>query len=313
MTIESASYSVVINYISGRSSEVTFVVRKVSADTDEKGLNYIEFIPKGMGDAANAIGFVTEPDKILNNDPVFEIEMLKASEFVYYFKNPVPLDSIPKIRNMVAATSINAAPANGATGFAVFDSLGFSDSNKKIFFVEILIVFILLGTYLFYFHRSSGGSTILKNTAKPSQQAMPVIQAVPVDHLVPAAVNDAEKVAYIREVIKKAWIKLRHSRLDEAGLKYYEVKFLYELLDDMDKGLVFDEVIGFSDELVIRHINKMVDDGIIELAAGNDASASGLYEDINTEYSKLSDSQKEKVYPRCCELALYLRQNEKEK
>ena len=94
--------------------------------------------------------------------------------------------------------------------------------------------------------------------------------------------------------------------LKKAAVCYYEVKFLYDLLDKTDKEKLFGEVIALSDEVHYRHIENLLDKGIIELASQNNDKALSIYEGIQSEFEKLSDEYKDKIYPRCCELALHL-------
>ena len=65
------------------------------------------------------------------NDPIFETDVTKLTEFVYYIKDSVSLDNIPKIKPILISTEFDGE--SQITGFAVLDGLGFSDSNKKVF------------------------------------------------------------------------------------------------------------------------------------------------------------------------------------
>ncbi len=304
-TIATTAYNVEITYISGRKEEITLIVRKTDIDSAQ-GIMYAEFIPKDIVDTVNKIVFVTQPDKILKEDPVFEVELTKFTEIVYYIKNSVSLDIIPKIKPILIKTQLETS-SNSITGFALFDTLGFSESNKKIFIIELFVVFILLGIYLFYYFKSSNyeiiAPVITKITKEESKQA---IQSKITFSKIGTTAEESHKIQYINNVIQKAENNLKHNKIEAAAVKYYELKFLYDLLSENDKLFLFDNLMSLSDKINYANINKLLDEAIIFLAIGNYDSSIDLYEEIQKEYAKLSDYYQEKIYARCCELALHL-------
>ncbi len=304
-TIATKAYIVEIQYISGRTEEVTVIARSIDFGTT-RNLMYVEFIPKELVESSDNIVFVTRPDRILNKDPVFEISAEKVSEIVYYIKDKVSLDKIPKIKPIVLTTIIDEDSGNSITGFAIFDNLGFSESNKTVFVIELLVVFILLGVYLFYYYRSSG-------TALPWEKEHKHVEHVKHYHPrkkhsnVLKAPSDPHKIGYIRNVITQTNQLLKNNNLKKAAMKYYEVKFLYDLLEEHDQKTIFDDIIDLSDGVTYKHILELIDNAIIALAQNNHDNAHELYDEIQTEFDKLSDEHQGKIYSKCCELALHLK------
>jgi hypothetical protein len=316
-TIQTTAYTAEIGYISGRYEEVTIIAREVETESPLSNLMLVEFVPKEIVASSSDIVFVTPGSIVLKQDPVFEYSLSKATEIVYYIKNTVALESIPKIKPVLFTTVQGDSSNTGVTGFSIFESLGLSGSNKTIFFAEILVIFILIGVYFYY---SSGSS---KQDIKPltndysqtaeegsedasagEQDASQINQSYET-----ATVNpDGDKMAYLRTVIQKAKAALSKNKLKDAALKYYEIKFMYDLLDDASKNQLFNDVIAIADEIGIKHISELVEKAIVELATGNKVEAYNLYQEINEEFYKLSEDYQEKIYPRCCELAIHLKE-----
>ena len=303
-TIETKAYVVEIKYISGRTEEVTVIARSIDFGVT-KNLMYVEFVPKELVESSDNIVFVTKPDRILNKDPVFEISAEKVSEIVYYIKDKVSLDKIPKIKPVVLTTIIDDNSGNTITGLAIFDSIGFSESNKTVFIIEMLIVFILLGIYLFYYYRSSGNE--LKLPWKKDHKTNVTVHTRKKHSNVLKEPSDPHKISYIRNVIRQTNQLLNNNNLKKAALKYYEVKFLYDLLEEHDKKAIFDDIIDLSDGITYRHIQELIDSAIIELAKNNYDNAHELYDEIQIEFDKLSEEHQAKIYSKCCELALHLK------
>ena len=95
--------------------------------------------------------------------------------------------------------------------------------------------------------------------------------------------------------------------IEAAALKYHEIKFLFELLDESDKQIVHEDVVKVFNELTTKHISVLVDDALVELAQNNQDNAHGLYGEINAEFDKLAKEYQTKIYKRCCELAVHLK------
>ena len=87
---------------------------------------------------------------------MFEVQLDKITRMQYYVKKLVSLDDIPKIKPVILTFVVGESPVSGITGFAIFDTLGISESNKKVFIIEIVAVFVLLGVYLYYYFNSNG-------------------------------------------------------------------------------------------------------------------------------------------------------------
>lgn len=134
------------------------------------------------------------------------------------------------------------------------------------------------------------------------------VQASPVAKGKPSSVDiDTHKLGYLNAVLKKANDLLKEDRLKDAAAKYYEIKFLYELMDSDSKLVLFNEVASLADKIIYRHVQHLLEKSIVELATNNIDAAIVLYGEIEDEYNKLSEGYKNKVYPRCCELALHLK------
>ncbi|MCK5604048.1 hypothetical protein KAR91_19330, partial [Candidatus Pacearchaeota archaeon] len=236
---------------------------------------------------------------------VFEISAERVSEIVYYINDKVSLDKIPKIKPVVLTSIIDEDSGNSITGFAIFDNLGFSESNKTVFVIELLIVFILLGVYLFYYYRSSGKEFSLpwKKEHKSSKKHHPRTK----HSNVLKEPSDPHKIGYIRNVISQTNQLLNNNNLKEAALKYYEAKFLYDLLEEHDQKTIFDDIIDLSDGVTYKHILELIDNAIIALAQNNHDNAHELYDEIQTEFDKLSEEHQGKIYSKCCELALHFK------
>jgi len=340
VTIQTTAYNVEVSYVSGRTEQVTVIIRQVEYD-DAKDMMYVEFLPKELVESTEDIIFLEQPI-ILEEDPVFEISLDKADEFVYYIADTISLDELPKIKAAVLTTNIDES--SSVTGNVVFDTLGFSQSNARLFIIQLVVVFILLGIYLFYYFRSgatfslpSFGSLSFtlsklfkkkeKNTVPQIKQTMhhtpsvhPVQPVHPVQSMhtyqqnMPAkqivtnhAVKEHHKINYIRTVISNAYVSLQDNKLEDAALKYHEVKFIFDLLDKPDKNLLFNDLVKLADEVTCKHVNNLVEDAIIQLANNNQEKAHEIYEEIQEEFEKLSENYKQKVYKKCCELALHLK------
>ena len=323
VTIQTTAYNVEVQYISGRTELVTVIVRNVEFD-ETKDMMYVEFIPKDIVESTNDITFLDDP-VILQEDPVFEISLAEADEFVYYISGTIPLDELPKIKPVVFTTTLNEG--SQITGNVVFDTLGFSESNARLFIIQLVVVFVLLGIYLFYYFRSNATfglpslsfklpkfsrkkKQVAEQVYRPQQQAIqPVIVQQPIQNNQPLTHETKEhhKINYIRTVMSNAHIDLRNNKLEAAALKYHEVKFIFDLLDQPDKKLLFNELVKLADEVTYTYINTLVDDAIIELANNNHDKAHPIYEEIDEEFEKLSKEYKQKIYKKCCELALHLK------
>jgi len=118
--------------------------------------------------------------------------------------------------------------------------------------------------------------------------------------------DEAHKIEYMIQVIGKAHALLNVD-LEKAALYYHEVKFLYEFLPKGDQDHVHNKVINLADELNLKHVQKLVDKAVIELAHNNKDNAHEIYDHIVEEFEKLSESHKQKVYKKCCEIALHLK------
>jgi len=298
-TIATKAYVVEIKYISGRTEEVTLIARTIDFGVT-KNLMYVEFIPKELVESSDNIVFVTKPDKVLNKDPVFEISADKVTEVVYYINDKLSLDKIPKIKPVVLTTVLEDS-GDSISGFVIFDKLGFSESNKTVFIIELLVVFVLLG--VFFYYRSARHVEIkpLNVEIKPLKKEHPSRK-----NRVLKEPGDPHKISYLRKVINQTNQLLKNNDLKKAALKYYEAKFLYDLLEEHDKKTIFDDIIDLSDQITYRHIQGLIDNAIIALAQNNYDTAYELYEEIQSEFDKLSEEHQGKIYPKCCELALHL-------
>lgn len=330
VSVRTLVYYVEIQYISGRTEEVTLIARTFDTDETADDINYVEFVPKDIIEDTEDIVFLNKPDNILKQDPVFEIQLNKGKEFVYYVKEKIDLDIIPKIQ-VAAISTILTEQDSMLTGMAVFDKLGFSESNKNIFLIQIVVVFVLLGIYLFFYFSSNATFALFswpsfnlkflknKQNKKIEQQdyvKSPVLQTtqtvIPIrkTQISPSSMvlstDEQHKINYMNQVIEKAH-NLININLEKAALYYHEVKFLYELLSDDDKEIMHESVLNLADEINYNHVNKLVDDAVIELAHNNLDNTQEIYENIQTEFEKLPDNYKESLYKKCCEIALHLK------
>ncbi|MFH2020563.1 MAG: MopE-related protein [archaeon] len=301
LTVETSAYNAEIQFISGRKEDATIVARQINFDGDRSGIKYAEFLPKIIVEKASDINFVNKPDTILQDDPVFEKDLSSTEMMVYYIKKSVSLEEIPKIKSAIF-TLVPADGKSSITGFAVLDSLGFSDSNKKLFLVQLAIVFMLLGIYLF-FHFRNGPSESDEQVFDITSPAIPMAET----RLAEAnGFSDAEKVAYMKSLIMKT-NGLISKNLEDAALKYHELRFLYDMLSDNDKEYVHREISLLGDEISSRYLDSLINLAIVQLAHGNHDAASQVYEEMMLEFNKLSDDYKDRVYSRCCEVALHLK------
>ncbi len=306
ITIQTTTYNVDVVYVSGRTETITFVARNIDLSEDIENVRYVEFIPKEVIETTDDITFIIEPDEILDKDPVFEFRTGGLSEIVYYVNQDISTDKIPGIQPVILTTVLGDNPGQGITGFAIFDNLGFSESNTKVFIIELVVVFILLGVYLFFYYRSNTSISIpkikkpekIRKEPKTKQQSTPVKQV------------DSHKINYIKTILNRARENLKRDNLKKAALNYYEIKFLYELLNENDQRILYNDIIALADQIHYNHIIELVDTAIVRIASNKIEQAHGIYDEINVEFGKLSEEYQEKVYSRCCELALHLRENE---
>ena len=312
-TIQTTAYSVEIGFISGRTEDVTMVVREVETESSIDKVMLVEFIPKEIAESVSDIVFVEQPESILKEDPVFEYSLSKTSHIVYYLKNQIALENIPKIKPVLISVALSDND-NKVTGFSIFDTLGLSDSKRNIVILEVVVILGLLGVYVYYNYSSPKKDKT--ESAYFEQEAMPITETEPLYQ--PIIQADSEKLSafgldntknsYLKAIIQQAKEALSKNKLKDAAIKYHELKFIYELLDETSKKALFNEVISIADEIGIKHIEGLVEKAIVELATGNKIVAYNLYEEINEEFYKLSLDYQEKVYPRCCELAIHLKE-----
>ncbi|MEM2138592.1 MAG: hypothetical protein QXM96_00345 [Candidatus Woesearchaeota archaeon] len=160
-TIETNAYNVELKYISGRVDEITLIVRKIDSE-ELSNINYVEFIPKEIIESTEDIIFINKDNNVLEKDPVFEYDLSKAKDIIYYTKENIDLSLLPKIKTALFKTEVDES-LNKITGFAIFNNLGISDTNKKILIVELFVIFILLGIYLYYYFTNNQTIIIKQN------------------------------------------------------------------------------------------------------------------------------------------------------
>ncbi|MEM4397844.1 MAG: hypothetical protein QW757_04440, partial [Candidatus Woesearchaeota archaeon] len=160
-TIETIAYNVELKYISGRVDEITLIVRKIDSEK-LSNINYVEFIPKEIIESTDEIIFINKDNKILEKDPVFEYDLSKIKEVIYYTKENIDLSLLPKIKTALFKTELDES-LNKITGFAIFDNLQISETNKKILIIELIVIFILLGIYLYYYFTNNQTIIIKEN------------------------------------------------------------------------------------------------------------------------------------------------------
>ncbi|MEM3373964.1 MAG: MopE-related protein [Candidatus Woesearchaeota archaeon] len=333
-TIETTAYNVEIKYISGRIQDITLLVRNIDSDL-LSNLNLVEFVPKDIEETTDNMVFITQA-QILNKDPVIEYDLSKLNEIVYYFKESISLDDLPKIKPLLITTKLDET-SNKITGFAIFDNLGFSETNKKIFIIELIIIFILLGIYLYFYFTNRETIVITNNNDKNSNKNQNnEFQAYTKDmskHYLNvrqyeftnesiskenSQINkfsqaktfvDNEKVNYIFSVLSKAEHDISNKQIKNAALKYHELKFLYELLNKKDQKIIKPYLINLIDKITLYHINELHDLAIYELTMGNLENALNYYNEIEQEYEKLSEKSKDKIFGKCCQLAILIKNN----
>jgi hypothetical protein len=339
VSIQTNVYQATITYISGRSQEITLVSRRIDFEGNAKDIFYVEFVPDEVSKDISGITFVTNPDNIDLESKMFELRLSNAYDVIYYFGHKIPVESFPKIIPILVNMDLEPGSLESITGFAVFDNLGFSESNKKVFLVQILIVFVLLSVYLGLSYKSNNGfnlpnldwfkpksNSVNKNDSSVNMSGQanyqqtnfkkePQLNTVnyPQDVVSMNAqfnnnldIKDHHKIEYLKKLIIMS-SALINKDIEAAALKYHEIKFLFELLDESDKQIVHEDVVKVFNELTTKHISVLVDDALVELAQNNQDNAHGLYGEINAEFDKLAKEYQTKIYKRCCELAVHLK------
>jgi hypothetical protein len=302
--IQSSAYNIEVEYISGRKDEITLVIREIESAGEKD--TYVESIPKSIIESAKDIVFVT-PVNVLKEDPLFE-SSLGAGKIVYYVKRSMNLDDLPKITAAIISTE--EAGVKSVTGFAILDGLGLNDSNKKVFFIQLIIVFILLGVYIYY---STDRTTIFMGGKKDAARETMAVE--PAKHIerryaekkyVEKRDIGNDKITYLKELVASI-NTLADMNLKDAAIKYYELKLLYGTLDESEKSLLYQDVMRLSDEIGSRHIISLVNEAMSHISEGNDEEAHKIYMDIEVEFEKLSDGMKSEVYQRCCDIGMRLK------
>jgi hypothetical protein len=307
-TVQTHAYNILVDYISGRSQHITLIAREVQFDSPKSGIMYVEVIPKDIAESADEITFLT-PVSVLEKDPVFEVALSSHQKIVYYMEKDLDLDALPQIRPALMTMQIEES-SRQITGFAIFDKLGFTESNRNIFMIQIVVVFILLGIYMFFYF-TSGGRESTSFASEQSQQYSATQTAYPAGVAAvesqPALMSGgSDKLQYIQSLMKKASGQI-DSDIEDAAMSYHELKFLFDLLPEHEKCQVYDDLQRIGDEITSRYVNTLIGVAIVQLAHGNKEQAKALYEEIEAEFTKLSTPYQEKVYPKCCEIALHLK------
>ncbi len=301
VTIETNLYNVEIEYISGRKQEVTLIARKIDSQNSE-GM-YVEYIPKEIVETTDDIIFLNSPT-ILEKDPLFEIPIASLNEFVYYINNKIDLSEIPKIK--AAVITDKEVESNAITGFAIFDKLGFSESNKKIFLIQLVVVFVLIGVYLYFSRDSTTYTRIIEKKPKYEKIALNS-RSVDANSVAPHKKADefnfGTRMNYLKGMIRDA----KKLNLKDAAIKYHEIKLLYDTLEEAEKTHLYLEVSELLDDITLRNINHNLNLALSALASEKNDESFKLYEEIQNEFEKLSEESKEKIYSRCCELAIRLK------
>lgn len=353
-TIETNAYNVEIKYISGRIEEITLIVRNIDSEIISD-VNFIEFIPKEIIDTTDNIVFIAKDYSIIQKDPVFEYDLKKTNEVIYYLKDSTELGELPKIKSVLITTRLD--DNNKITGFALLDNLGFTEQNKKIFIIELIVVFILLGIYLYYYFTNNETLISVKSTnqllnnnitnnknnisvnkignknikeinefneyTKDMSKYYSKTKLKDITNLKDISNQDInndlilevrskkiinpEKINYIISLIKNAKIDIKNQNYKEAALKYHEIKFIYDLLDNNDKKIIYTNLREILDKITIYNINDLYENALFELTQGNIEKSLDYYNEIKEEYEKLTNIAKENIYGKCCELALLIK------
>ncbi|MBU0756532.1 MAG: PKD domain-containing protein [Nanoarchaeota archaeon] len=317
LSINTEAYNVVIEYVSGRSEELTLIHKAVDMGTISlETINFVEFIPKDLLESASEVTMLTKNVAVLEDDPIFELELTDAVELTYFVSKKIDLDKIPKISSLLIAKDAKKTTGGMAsvTGFALFDRIGISPKNTTIFFIELVIILGLTVVYVAYQvkYKNDDESGAKEKRAMPAYDAKPqqsfeqgYTQAPAQKYGTPVQPDD--NYTYFHKLMSTAEKNMHLHDLNKAALNYMELKFLFKRLSGFHQGQVLDKVTMLGHDITKDHLLKMIDECYIALTDGDADKVMSLYQEIETEYSLLDENMQKKIYPKCCQLLSIIR------
>ncbi|MBT3464633.1 PKD domain-containing protein [archaeon] len=283
VTVNTRGYNVHIEYMTGRKEDITIIAKRLDFNPIYDDMKIVEFIPKEVITNTDEISFLFEDYEIINKDPMFEISK-ETKDYSYYINRKLALEVLPQVKTLLITNEIEkSGTLSGITGFAVLDKVGISENSKKIFFVQIIIIFILSGIFIY-------------NNLKYS--------TVPINGVRDEMLSnfDSNIINKINELISEITILIDSNLLYDAGMKYTELKVLFRDLSINLKDQFYDNIAEKCHHINQRYVSSMIDEAFIHLGNEDYEEALSAYEVINKEYKNLDPKTREEIYPKCCEL-----------
>lgn len=268
LTVSTKVYHVNVQYISGKTEELTLIKNsfeiydKENVIPNNKNFMLLQDIPKEASQNLK-VTFASKATP-LNNDNLFDIPLTDKS-MAYYISSDIALEKI-KLANTIL---ISTAPpsSNSIIGFSILSPIEFKDINYV--YVLVVIVFLIL---IFRLLMMFGLFESLKQKMFHSDEKE--------YHSMMMLINDAKDYLDAKDMQKSALI-------------YKEIKLKYDGLSAKTRLRVYDNIIDLCSKIDEEYVKKLVEIAFDDLKKNNSGHAAKVYLVIEKAYRKLRDNSKQ--------------------
>ena len=269
-----------IEYLSGKKNTVTLVDKSIK--TSENNLSdsvLYEIIPKEIASDISEAVLLFEY-KIIEKDPVIEIDFQKINHFAYYFNKKIDIKAMEAIQSVILTKDTNIKEKNAITGFSILRTLKpalISTSDTRLV-VEVVIVIVLI---LIYFAYSFSLFEKLKALFSRGQ---------------------SKEIKDIENKITKSSAYIDEDLYSKAKSVYDEINTQFKELPKESKSKVYSRVVELGYKIDAKYLNNLLDESFSCLESSQHEKAASIYAKVSGLYKKLSSEYKSGVIKRCMEL-----------
>jgi hypothetical protein len=245
------------------TKEITLVKKEISL-TDNSYSIVLEVIPKEIAAHSDNVFFLTE-NKIVNSDPIFEINLddLSNDEIVYYIEDLISTDKFKETETILYKEII--INDLGITGFSIFPL----DGGYGIYSIILLIILGLIILYLLY-------DFILKyRVSKWKKQ---------------------ENVSRVYIAIKKAKREIKNKQIDNAKINYHIIKENFSLTPIRFRKYVYKDIKKIQIAIDKKDIFDLIKEYETAKKENRLDDANEIYMNIQGTYKRLPKQDREIVY-----------------
>jgi PKD repeat protein len=277
LTVTTKSKLVELEYFSGDKRTITLIEKVVNMGANLSGVVLYEVIPKEIAAHINEAQFFFEYETI-ESDPVVALDINEIAKeggsFAYYINKSTDLKETEKIKSVLLSKNFESGKKSPITGLAVVDDIisKFTDTTDIRLVIEIAIIILLAGVYLFY----SFGSP---NTLGGVFQGKEVKE---INRMVDLALRDVDKGDY-----------------ENASSKYKEILSKFNKLGKEQRDSVRSAVTGLLDKVNLLYINKLVEEARKDIKENNRGEAYSIYSKIQSLYRIIPKAYKAEVLKKC--------------